>query len=93
MDWKTFFSKDAEELLGGKPLVQLHMKDGSCIQGHLLDTSPFIIVESNMRIDEDCRPTGRVWIAAAEDMVSLKLIIPDLIPDTWDGFYEAAEGE
>lgn len=93
MGWKEFFDKDLEELLSGKPLVQLHMKDGSCIQGRLLDASPFVIVESNMRTDDDYRPTGRMWVAEAEDMASLKLI-PDLIPATWEGFDEAAqEGE
>ena len=90
MDWKEFFSKySTEDLFEGNPLVQLFLKDGTCIQGRLLDTAPFVVVESNMRTDEDCRPTGRVWIAGPDDMIALKLIIPERIPDTWQGFEEA----
>jgi hypothetical protein len=91
MEWKEFLSKGVEDLFEGRPLVQLFLKDGTCAQGRLMDADPFVILESNMREDEECKPTGRVWIIGSAEMMALKLIIPDMMPDTWNGFDEAVE--
>jgi hypothetical protein len=68
------------------------MKDGTLVQGRLIDADPFIVVESDMRAD-DPKPTGRIVITGSDEVSSIRLIVPDLVPDTWAGFDEVGKGE
>lgn len=88
MDWKEFFERSVEDLFDDRPLTQLIMKDGTVIQGRLIGVDPFIVVESDMHPFHS-KPTGRIQITGREEISSVRLIVPHLLPKTWDGFDEA----
>lgn len=91
MNWKEFFKMRYDDLFEGRPLTQLYMKDGTVVQGRLIDADPFIIVEGDKRAYNP-NPTGRVVVVRSDEISSIRLIVPNLVPDTWTGFDEVGKG-